>query len=62
MVEPTAVSTEPKRIDCRTVDSFEKGKFYIHPNAASDGECAEGCCDSFSCPDCGRTWFSEVPQ
>lgn len=33
-----------------------------HPNAVDDGECNEGCCDCYRCPDCGERWKEEAPQ
>lgn len=48
------------RIDCRTVDSIEPGVYYSHPNATSPGDCAEGCCEHYRCPDCGTAWKQEV--
>lgn len=26
------------------------------------GECADGCCDSYRCKNCGRTWTYEWPD
>lgn len=51
-----------ERIDCRTVDTIEKGKRYFHPNAVSTGSCYEGCCDYYKCPDCGTEWREELPE
>jgi len=50
-----------ERIDCRTVEKVESGvgKLYVHPNATVVGDCAEGCCDDYKCPDCGTTWRVE---
>lgn len=52
------VTTEDGRIDCRTVEKVESGtgKRYLHPNAKVVGDCYEGCCDDYECPDCGTTW------
>lgn len=57
-----ATATETSWIDCRTAESIDSGKRYLHPNGKDLGECAEGCCDRYSCPDCGSSWTREVPQ
>ncbi len=51
-----------ERIDCRTVQTIEPGKRYIHPNAKGTGSCYDGCCDEYECPDCGTTWREELPE
>lgn len=51
-----------ERIDCRTVDTIEKGKLYTHPNAVITGECWSGCCDDYTCPDCGTEYRVEWPD
>lgn len=33
-----------------------------HPDAISDGECSESCCDYWKCPNCGHRFKTEVPQ
>lgn len=33
-----------------------------HVRATDDGECSQGCCDYWKCPDCGHTWKTEVGQ
>lgn len=33
-----------------------------HPHAKCIGECSEGCCDRYECPDCGRRWLEELPD
>lgn len=33
-----------------------------HPDAASDGECSESCCDYWKCPNCGHRFKTEVAQ
>jgi hypothetical protein len=45
-------------IDCRSVKErpLPEGPFYKHPNAYVEGECYEGCCDKYHCPDCGTRW------
>lgn len=45
-----------ERVDCCTVTAIEPNVWYVHPNAVSDGECYEGCCDDYKCPDCGTRW------
>lgn len=50
------------RIDCRTVETIEKGQQYFHPNAVSDGGCSDGCCDDYKCPDCGTEFRVELPE
>lgn len=30
-----------------------------HPEPVDDGECWEGCCDRYRCPDCGARWKVE---
>jgi len=50
---------ESKWVDCRSGDPLEPGKRYIHPSAEDAGGCAEGCCDSYLCPDCGKSWSIE---
>lgn len=40
--------------------SKEKGKWAQHPDAKSDGECANGCCDYWKCPNCGLRFKTEV--
>ncbi len=30
-----------------------------HKNAEIVGGCAEGCCDDYKCPDCGKRWRVE---
>lgn len=51
-----------ERIDCRTTSRIEPGKRYVHPNATDAGTCPEGCCDKYTCPDCGTQFIVEVPQ
>lgn len=34
----------------------------VHPDAVDDGECFDGCCDYWKCPNCGHRWKTEVPQ
>lgn len=34
----------------------------MHPHAKDIGSCAEGCCDKYACPDCGRRFLVEVPD
>ena len=51
------------RIDCRTAEKpLAVGPRYVHPNAVSTGECYEGCCDDYKCPDCGTEFRVEAPQ
>ena len=33
-----------------------------HPDAVDIGECSDGCCDKYRCPNCGLTFMCEVPQ
>ena len=33
-----------------------------HPNAVRTGDCGEGCCDDFECPDCGKSFRVEWPD
>lgn len=37
------------------------GGHVVHPDAKSDGGCAEGCCDDYVCPNCGTKWRTESP-
>lgn len=39
----------------------EKGRS-LHPDAKTDGECFDGCCDFYKCPNCGLRWRQELPQ
>lgn len=50
------------RIDCRAVPMIEPGKQYNHPNAVDSGTCPEGCCDKYTCPDCGTRFTVEASQ
>lgn len=34
----------------------------VHPDAKGDGECYEGCCDYYKCPNCGHRWREEQAQ
>lgn len=34
----------------------------IHIDAKDIGECSDGCCDHFECPNCGHHWYSECGQ
>ena len=42
--------------------SPEKDTPCQHPDAVDDGECSEGCCDYYKCPNCGLRFRVEVPQ
>lgn len=33
-----------------------------HPDAKSVGECLDGCCDYYECPNCGLHFTVEVGQ
>ena len=33
-----------------------------HPDACDVGECSEGCCDKYRCPNCNLTFLVELPQ
>lgn len=34
----------------------------VHPDAKVIGDCLQGCCDRYECPNCGVRWLTEVPQ
>jgi hypothetical protein len=34
----------------------------LHPDAEDAGECPEGCCDRYHCPNCGIYWTVEGPD
>lgn len=55
---------ESGRLLCAPGQPMPKGAkgWWLHPNARNVGECYEGCCDDFECPDCGATWRVECPQ
>lgn len=40
----------------------EMGDYAHHPDAVSDGECADSCCDYWKCPNCGLEFKTEVGQ
>jgi hypothetical protein len=42
------------------VTCLDGGKY--HPNAVRVGDCGEGCCDDFACPDCGLAFRVEYPD
>lgn len=49
--------------DCRTTELVAGRQFlYVHPNAVDVGECYEGCCDKYECPDCGTRFTVEAAQ
>lgn len=60
-VEPV---TQHERYVCTATAPWspEKGTHAVHPDAISDGGCAEGCCDDFWCPHCGVRWRAEAAQ
>ena len=33
-----------------------------HPDAVDIGECVDGCCDKFECPNCGTKFLVECAQ
>ncbi len=33
-----------------------------HPDAVRVGDCGEGCCDDYECPDCGKSFRVEYPD
>jgi len=39
-----------------------KGDLAIHPDAKCVGECYEGCCDDYECPNCKTAWREEQAQ
>lgn len=39
-----------------------KGTRVQHPDAVDVGECLDGCCDYYKCPNCGRRFTVEVAQ
>lgn len=53
-----------ERFICTKDDPWtkEKGTPAQHPDAVSDGECFEGCCDRYKCPNCGLRFTEEVPE
>lgn len=53
-----------ERVSCLTVKErpLPKGPLYEHPNAERVGDCGEGCCDDWECPDCGTSWRFEWPD
>lgn len=54
----------PKRYLCTAEQPMPKGSegLWSHPDAKCVGGCAEGCCDDYSCPNCGARWRYENPQ
>lgn len=40
----------------------EYGRRANHPDARDDGECYEGCCDFYKCPNCGLRFRVEANQ
>lgn len=56
--------TTEGRFVCTKDDPWkpEKGEFVWHPDAKDDGECSEGCCDYFKCPNCGLRFKVEAAQ
>lgn len=42
--------------------SREKADRSEHPDAVGAGECSEGCCDYWFCPNCKLTFRTEVAQ
>ncbi len=53
---------EHGRFVCTKDDPWTKEKHagrVVHPDAKCVGECYEGCCDDYRCPNCGATWRVE---
>lgn len=40
----------------------ELGVRAAHPDAVGDGECSDGCCDFYKCPNCGMPFRVEAAQ
>lgn len=39
-----------------------KGPRATHPDAKDDGECSDGCCDYFRCPNCNLRFRVEAAK
>lgn len=49
---------------CTANDPWSEDKGYptIHPDAIDEGECFDGCCDKYRCPNCGLRFTVEAGQ
>lgn len=56
--------TPTERYVCTKAAPWDKAKGVraTHPDAEDVGECSDGCCDYYKCPNCGLRFTVEVAQ